>query len=161
MECQTRFAENWNLWTHASFKLHFKETHVTAISTKLLWNYGKQTSLFNIWFICLNIAKCVSVDFVTCADIEDKECEKLKIPAITDAQFNCLTFLCGMRSASDAGIRSRILSKIAQYLEISLLWSVNVWWILITIQLGYNSRYLQQLTTQGYFNRFNRQETYM
>lgn len=90
------------------------------ISTKLLKHYAKQNSLFNMRFICLNITKCVSVDFVTYADIEDKECEKLNIPSITDTQFNCLTVSCVLRSASDAGFHSRILSKIKQYFDITL-----------------------------------------
>lgn len=82
--------------------------------------FGDQTSLFNMRFNCLNITKSDSVDFATYAGIVNKECERFKITPITDAQFKCLIFICGLRSPCDADIRTRILSKIEQNPDMTL-----------------------------------------
>ena len=74
--------------------------------------FGEQISLFNMHFNCLNITKSDSTDFSTYPGIVNRECERFKITLITDAQFKCLIFVCGLRSADDADIRTRILSKI-------------------------------------------------
>ena len=63
--------------------------------------FGEQISLFNMRFNCLNITKSDSTDFSTYAGTVNRECERFKITSITDAQFKCLIFVCGLRSAED------------------------------------------------------------
>ena len=75
---------------------------------------------FVIRFNCLNIAKCDIIVFATYTGTVDKECERFKILSFTDAQFKCLIFVCGLRSAGDAEVRTRILSKIEQNQNITL-----------------------------------------
>ena len=49
----------------------------------------------------------------------NKECKRFKISFITDAQFKCLLFVWGLRSAGNAEVQTRILSKIEQNLNIT------------------------------------------
>ena len=65
-------------------------------------------------FNCLNIMKCDTEAFMTYSGFVNKQCERFKISTITDEQFTCFLFLfftCGLRSASDWDVRTRILSK--------------------------------------------------
>ena len=59
-------------------------------------------------------------DFAAYVGIVSKECKRFKITSITDAQFRCLIFVCGLRSACDVDIGSRALSKTEQNPEITL-----------------------------------------
>ena len=43
-----------------------------------------------------------------------------KISSITDVQFKCLIFVCGLRSAGDADIQTIFLSKLEQNPDITL-----------------------------------------
>ena len=82
--------------------------------------FGERTSLFNATFNCLNITKYDTEDFTTYSGFVNKQCERFKISTITNEQFKCLIFACGLRSASDRGVRTRILSKIEQNPDITL-----------------------------------------
>lgn len=84
----------------------FEDT-VTCLSTI----FGEQSSLFNIRYHCLKLAKNESDDFVTYAGVINREAERFKLRTMTDDQFKCLLFVCGLQSPIDADIRTRILSK--------------------------------------------------
>ena len=60
------------------------------------------------------------VDFTTFAGTVNKECERFKISSITDEQFKCLIFVCGLRSARYRDVHTRILSKIEQNPDMTL-----------------------------------------
>ena len=78
------------------------------------------TSLYNIHFNCLNITKCDTVNFTICAGTVNKERESFKILSIMDTQFKCLLFVDGLRSAGDAEVWTRILSKLEKNPDITL-----------------------------------------
>lgn len=53
-----------------------------------------------------------SNDYVTYAGLVNKECEKFQSKTLTDDQFTCLIFVCGLQSTTNAAIRTRIWAKI-------------------------------------------------
>ena len=110
--------------------------------------FSEHTSLFNAKFNCLNITKCDTVDFTTIAGTVNKECERFKISFITDEQFKCLIFVCGLRSTRYRDVCTRTKSKIEQNPDMTLQQAAGecrrlakIWSM---IQIWYNSPYPQQ-----------------
>nr|VZI51040.1 unnamed protein product [Spirometra erinaceieuropaei] len=82
--------------------------------------FGEQSSLFNTRFQCLQLCKRDSDDFITYAGIVNRECGRFQLGSLTEDQFKCLIFICGLQSAKDADIRTRLLSKVQQSNSITL-----------------------------------------
>ncbi|CAH8655864.1 unnamed protein product [Dicrocoelium dendriticum] len=82
--------------------------------------FGEQSSLFNARYQCLQLTKRDADDFVTYAGIVNRECERFQLGSLTEDQFKCLLFISGLRSAHDADIRTRLLSKLQQDSTITL-----------------------------------------
>jgi len=59
----------------------------------------------------LNITKSSQEDFAYAAQV-NKKCEDFQISQITVDQFKCLIFVYGMRSPTDADIRTKLLNLI-------------------------------------------------
>nr|VZI31707.1 unnamed protein product [Spirometra erinaceieuropaei] len=76
--------------------------------------FGEQSSLFNTRFQCLQLCKRYSDDFITYGDIVNRECGRFQLGSLTEDQFKCLIFICGLQSPKDADIRTRLLSKVQQ-----------------------------------------------
>nr|VZI33584.1 unnamed protein product [Spirometra erinaceieuropaei] len=76
--------------------------------------FGEQSSLFNTRFQCLQLCKRDSDDFITYAGIVNRECGRFQLGSLTEDQFKCLIFICGLHSPKDADIRTRLLSKVQQ-----------------------------------------------
>ena len=82
--------------------------------------FGDQSSLFNVRYQCLKLVKNPADDFVKFAGLVNRECEKFKLKTMTDDQFKCLIFVCGLQSSGDTDIRTRLLNKIEQEPDINL-----------------------------------------
>ncbi|BHF57616.1 hypothetical protein SprV_0100055800 [Sparganum proliferum] len=65
-------------------------------------------------FLCLQLCKRDSDDFITYAGIVNRECGRFQLGSLTDDQFKCLIFICGLQSPKDADIRTRLLYKVQQ-----------------------------------------------
>nr|VZI49261.1 unnamed protein product [Spirometra erinaceieuropaei] len=76
--------------------------------------FGEQSSLFNTRFQCLQLCKRDSDDFITYAGIVNRECGRFQLGSLTEDQFKCLIFICGLQSPKDADIRTRLLSEVQQ-----------------------------------------------
>nr|VZI00034.1 unnamed protein product [Spirometra erinaceieuropaei] len=76
--------------------------------------FGEQSSLFNTRFQCLQLCKRDSDDFIPYAGIVNRECGRFQLCSLTEDQFKCLIFICGLQSPKDADIRTRLLSKVQQ-----------------------------------------------
>nr|VZI25731.1 unnamed protein product [Spirometra erinaceieuropaei] len=76
--------------------------------------FGEQSSLFNTRFQCLQLCKRDSGDFITYAGIVNRECWRFQLGSLSEDQFKCLIFICGLQSPKDADIRTRLLSKVQQ-----------------------------------------------
>lgn len=82
--------------------------------------FGKRSSIFNIRYNCLKLVKNSLQDIVTYTGIVNKECENFKLSTLTEDQFKCLIFVCGLQSPEDADIRLRLLHKIETNTDITL-----------------------------------------
>nr|VZI05682.1 unnamed protein product [Spirometra erinaceieuropaei] len=82
--------------------------------------FGDQSSLFNTRFQCLQLCKRDSDDFITYAGIVTRECGRFQIGSLTEDQFKCLIFICGLQFPKDADFRTRLLSKVQQSNSITL-----------------------------------------
>ncbi|VDN11136.1 unnamed protein product [Dibothriocephalus latus] len=81
---------------------------------RLSETFGEKSSLFNIRYQCLKLMKNEADDFLTLASTVNHECERFKLPELTDDQFKCLIFVSALQSPRDAEIWTRLLSTIEQ-----------------------------------------------
>ncbi|BHF64307.1 hypothetical protein SprV_0200730900 [Sparganum proliferum] len=82
--------------------------------------FGEQSSLFNARFQCLQLCKRDSDDFTTYAGIVNRECGRIQLSSLTEDQFKCLIFICGLQSPKNADVRTRLLSKVHQNNSVTL-----------------------------------------
>ncbi|BHF61010.1 hypothetical protein SprV_0100398000 [Sparganum proliferum] len=82
--------------------------------------FGDQSSLFNTRFQCLQLCQRDSDDSITYAGIVNRECGRFQLGSLTEDQFKCLIFICGLQSPTDADIRTRLLSKVHQNNSVTL-----------------------------------------
>ena len=88
-----------------SKELDFKVTVETL--TKV---FGRQQSIFNSRFSCLQTVKKDNEDYVTFAAIVNRDCENFEITKMTVDQFKSLIFVTGLQSPKDAELRARLLT---------------------------------------------------
>nr|VZI12977.1 unnamed protein product [Spirometra erinaceieuropaei] len=96
-------------------ELAFKDTVGTLSQI-----FGDQSSLFYTRFQCLQLCKRDSDDFITYAGIVNRERGRCQLGSLTEDQFKCLIFICGLQFPKDADIRTRLLSKVQQGNSITL-----------------------------------------
>ncbi|BHF69110.1 hypothetical protein SprV_0301215200 [Sparganum proliferum] len=82
--------------------------------------FGEQSFPFNTRFQCPQLCKRDSDDFITYAGIVDRECGRFQLGSLTEDQFKCLIYICGLQSRKDADIRTRLLSKVHQNKSVTL-----------------------------------------
>lgn len=82
--------------------------------------FGEPTSLFNTRYQCLKLVKDPNSDWVTYAGNVNQYCERFKLRTMTEDQFKCLIFACGLQSGEDADIRTRIISRLEQHPDLTL-----------------------------------------
>ena len=77
-------------------KVTYQET--IQILTKI---FGKQSSLFNTRWQCLNLKKKDCEDYTTFASTVNWYCERFQLNEITPDRFKCLIFILGLTSPSE------------------------------------------------------------
>ena len=82
--------------------------------------FGQTCSLFNARFKCLQVYKKDTEDFVTYGGLVNRECERFCLGSLTEDQFRCLVFICGLRAAKYEDVRTRLLAKIDQEPDMKL-----------------------------------------
>lgn len=81
--------------------------------TKLTKIFGRQESIFNTRYKCMNISKSEVEDFVTFAGRINREAERFELAKLTASQFKCLLFVSGLESSTDSDVRTRLLSQLS------------------------------------------------
>ncbi|XP_062707936.1 uncharacterized protein K02A2.6-like [Aedes albopictus] len=84
---------------------------------KLKEFFGVRISLFSKRYLCFQLTKNDTDDFLTYAGTVNRCCEDFDLNNITADQFKSLIFICGLRSSKDADIRTRLLSKLEGSVE--------------------------------------------
>lgn len=91
-----------------------KDFSFDEIIKKLKNTFGRQESIFNVRYKCLQTVKSENTDFVTYATQVNRQCEDFQLKDLSDDQFKCLIFVSGLSSPHDAELRMRLLAKLEQ-----------------------------------------------
>ncbi|XP_055612005.1 uncharacterized protein K02A2.6-like [Uranotaenia lowii] len=91
---------------------HPRDFDFETTVTKLKRLFGRQKSLFNARYQCLQYKKDDADDFTAYAASINKNCEAFQLNRLTSDQFKALRFVCGLQSPRDADIRTRLISKL-------------------------------------------------
>lgn len=87
-----------------------KEFTFEETLTTLEKMFGRQQSIFNTRYTCLQTSKKDTDDFVSYAAIVNRQCENFELSKLTADQFKCLVFVTGIQSPRDSEIRSKLLT---------------------------------------------------
>ncbi|XP_055622834.1 uncharacterized protein K02A2.6-like [Toxorhynchites rutilus septentrionalis] len=79
---------------------------------KLKKLFGRQKSLFNARYQCLQYVKNEVDDFSSYSASVNKHCEAFQIGKLSSDQFKTLRFVCGLQSPRDSDIRTRLIGKL-------------------------------------------------
>ena len=79
---------------------------------KLKKLFGRQKSLFNARYQCLQYVKNDADDFTSYAASINKNCEAFQLAKLSSDQFKTLRFVCGLQSPRDAEIRTRLIGRL-------------------------------------------------
>ncbi|XP_065075307.1 uncharacterized protein K02A2.6-like [Ochlerotatus camptorhynchus] len=94
----------------------FKET-----VEKLKSLFGATVSAFRRRFNCLQLAKEDSDDYLAYSCKVNKACFDFKLSELTKEQFKCLIYVCGLKGKQDAEIRIRLINKLNEAVDLTLL----------------------------------------
>ncbi|XP_055615351.1 uncharacterized protein K02A2.6-like [Toxorhynchites rutilus septentrionalis] len=79
---------------------------------KLRGLFGTKESAVKKRYSTLTITKSPTEDYVSYACRVNKMCVEFELSKMSEAQFKCLMFVCGLKSERDSEVRMRLLSKI-------------------------------------------------
>uniref|UniRef100_A0A1Q3EU21 RNA-directed DNA polymerase n=1 Tax=Culex tarsalis TaxID=7177 RepID=A0A1Q3EU21_CULTA len=82
--------------------------------------FGAKESVVSRRYRCLQISKQPTEDHVSYACRVNKLCVEFDLGKLTHDEFKCLVYVCGLKSGSDAEIRTRLLSKIEENADVTL-----------------------------------------
>ncbi|XP_065083395.1 uncharacterized protein K02A2.6-like [Ochlerotatus camptorhynchus] len=92
-----------------------------AVTVKKLTSlFGAAESVISRRYRCLQIVKQPQEDYVTYACRINKSCVEFELSKLSEEQFKCLVFVCGLKSDKDADVRMRLLSKIEERNDVTL-----------------------------------------
>ncbi|XP_062704594.1 uncharacterized protein K02A2.6-like [Aedes albopictus] len=97
-----------------------KELTFSETVAKLKTIFGSPVSVFHRRYLCLQTTKDDSDDFVTYSCKVNKACVDFKLRDLSEEQFKCLIFVCGLKSTRDSDIRMRLITKLNETTDISL-----------------------------------------
>lgn len=87
---------------------------------KLKSLFGAKESVISRRYRCLQMSKNPVEDFVSYTCRVNKSCVEFELGKLNENQFKCLMFVCGLKSESDAEIRTRLLSRIEENDDVTL-----------------------------------------
>ncbi|XP_055585102.1 uncharacterized protein K02A2.6-like [Uranotaenia lowii] len=82
--------------------------------------FGAAESLISKRYRCLQTTKLSSEDYVTFSCRVNKSSVDFELSKLTEEQFKCLLFVCGLKSECDADVRTRLLAKIEARDDVTL-----------------------------------------
>ncbi|XP_065084909.1 uncharacterized protein K02A2.6-like [Ochlerotatus camptorhynchus] len=95
--------------------LSFEET-----VSKLTSLFGASESVISRRYRCLQILKQPREDYVTYACRINKSCVEFELTKLSEEQFKCLVFVCGLKSERDAEVRTRLLTRIEEKCDVTM-----------------------------------------
>ncbi|XP_058828745.1 uncharacterized protein K02A2.6-like [Topomyia yanbarensis] len=97
-----------------------KDVNFAETVSKLKSLYGTSESVLSRRYRCLQVAKHATEDFKTYACRVNKLCVEFELGKLTEEQFKCLVFVCGLKAENDAEVRTRLLSRIEERADVTL-----------------------------------------
>ncbi|XP_055623649.1 uncharacterized protein K02A2.6-like [Toxorhynchites rutilus septentrionalis] len=88
--------------------------------SKLKSLFGIPESVISKRYRCLQVTKQATEDYKTFACRVNKLCVEFELEKLSEDQFKCLVFVCGLKAESDAEVRTRLLSRIEERNDITL-----------------------------------------
>ncbi|XP_065075510.1 uncharacterized protein K02A2.6-like [Ochlerotatus camptorhynchus] len=82
--------------------------------------FGAKESVISRRYRCLQISRYPTEDHIAYACRVNKACVEFELGKLSEEQFKCLIYVCGLKSESDAEIRMRLLSKIEEVNDVTL-----------------------------------------
>ncbi|XP_055543285.1 uncharacterized protein K02A2.6-like [Wyeomyia smithii] len=87
---------------------------------KLKGLFGAKESVISRRYRCLQVSKNPTEDHIAFACRVNKSCVQFELGKLTEEEFKCLIYVCGLKSESDAELRTRLLSKIEERDNVTL-----------------------------------------
>ncbi|XP_055527162.1 uncharacterized protein K02A2.6-like [Wyeomyia smithii] len=97
-----------------------KEFGFTETTAKLKSLFGSTVSIFHQRYQCLQTVKDETEDIVSYSCKVNRACVDFKLADLSEEQFKCLVFVCGLKSSKDSDIRMRLITKLNESSEITL-----------------------------------------
>ncbi|XP_062708834.1 uncharacterized protein K02A2.6-like [Aedes albopictus] len=88
--------------------------------SKLKSLFGTPESVISRRYRCLRVKKQATEDYKMFACRVNKLCVEFELGKLSEDQFKCLMFVCGLKAESDAEIRTRLLSRIEERDDVTL-----------------------------------------
>ncbi|XP_055604794.1 uncharacterized protein LOC129753027 [Uranotaenia lowii] len=88
--------------------------------SKLKALFGATVSTFRRRYNCFQTTKDPGEDYLAYSCRVNKACVDFKLSELTEEQFKCLTFVCGLKSNQDAEIRMRLINKLNESADLTL-----------------------------------------
>lgn len=82
--------------------------------------FGRNISIFNSRFNCLQTRKLTSEDLVTYAGRVNRACENFQLSKLQVEQFKSLIFVCGLDSSVDADVRSQLMVSLEKDPDVTI-----------------------------------------
>ncbi|XP_055633340.1 uncharacterized protein LOC129773719 [Toxorhynchites rutilus septentrionalis] len=76
--------------------------------------FGAKESVISRRYRCLQVSKNPTEDHIAFACRVNKSCVQFELGKLTEEEFKCLIYVCGLKSETDAELRTRLLSKIEE-----------------------------------------------
>ncbi|XP_055615172.1 uncharacterized protein K02A2.6-like [Toxorhynchites rutilus septentrionalis] len=82
--------------------------------------FGATVSIFRRRFNCLQLTKEESDDYLTYSCKVNKACVDSKLSELTEEQFKCLIYVCGLKSNQDTEVRMHLINKLNENVNLTL-----------------------------------------
>ncbi|XP_055590849.1 uncharacterized protein K02A2.6-like [Uranotaenia lowii] len=82
--------------------------------------FGAAESLISKRYRCLQTTKKSTEDYISYSCRVNKNAVDFELSKLTEEQFKCLLFVCGLKSECDGEVRTRLLAKIEDRNEVTL-----------------------------------------
>ncbi|XP_055542990.1 uncharacterized protein K02A2.6-like [Wyeomyia smithii] len=97
-----------------------KDFSLSQTVEKLKGLFGAKESVISRRYRCLQVSKNPTEDHIAFACRVNKSCVQFELGKLTEEEFKCLIYVCGLKSESDAELRIRLLSKIEERDNVTL-----------------------------------------
>ncbi|XP_055604914.1 uncharacterized protein K02A2.6-like [Uranotaenia lowii] len=97
-----------------------KDVSFSETVTRMKSLFGTPQSIISRRYQCLQVSKQPSEDYKSFTCRVNRLCVEFELGKMSEDQFKCLMFVCGLKAENDAEMRTRLLSRIEERNDISL-----------------------------------------